>query len=316
MTKTIFSLLIAANPWFVAHAASELYYDSQGFENLATSFAPHPNYGDDVSRQSVPTLHPATAPQPQPDSLFDGATIETLKFNDGTYQSTTPANGTYALGMMGSPVGTPVYPVTFGGVVGDEPVTTNYDALYVPIDVSTCPNITSVTINFDLSLSALFNRNNNLLNTFYYDAVPPAAIVKLFDATNVSTAFNTALSSQAVTGSRSSGAAPSSLEWMPQTVTLSLTPAMLSGTQAYLTLSGSGSAEKGQNTYIGLDNVVVYRNTPPGTTCTGSSLSPASVPTSSPLALLGMAGLLLGMGGLALRRRRGAKGGAKGDTKS
>ncbi|MFV0680667.1 hypothetical protein [Ottowia sp.] len=289
----VISALIALGCCPLAYADSVLYYDSAGFETLGAPFVPHADFVD-VSGEAVATLHPST---PQIGSLFGGATIETIWLNDGQYTDVSSGHGSYALGMMGSPVGTPVFP---SAAASAPQITTNFDALAVPVDMNTCVNMESVTVNFDLSLSALGSASRPLYSAYYYDAVAPAAIANVFDAATIGAA--PPLSSQSVVGTRTSTTPPFTMEWTSHSVTLPLTAAMLSGSQAYVTLSGNGSAAQGENTYIALDNVAVYRNTSAGTTCLSASTAATAVPTTSTLGLWLMAALMLGLAGYALRQ--------------
>ena len=302
MKKLWLILVLALNPWIHAHAAQVLYYDSQGFETLGTTFVQglYPN----VSSQTFTTLHPSS---PQlTDSLFDGASVETLWLNHSVQGTATPpktmqysstGDGNYAVGMMGSLVGTSVY--DRDNVL----ITHNYDTLSLPIDVSTCTNMVSVTVEFDLSLSALANRANlaAAMRPYYPGAVAPAAIVKIFDPNDIDINFNTELSSQTVTGTRTT-TDPFTLEWSHRSVELTLTSAMLNGgTQALVTISGAGSAAAQENTYISLDNIMVYRNTPGNAGCTVAAPGPVTgataIPTTNSYALWAMTFLLLAMGG-------------------
>ena len=282
-------LLLALNPWIYAHAVQVLYYDSQGFETLGTTFVQ--GLYPDVSSQALSTLH-LSYPQLS-DSLFDGATAETQWFNHTQYTSNSTANGKYAVSMMGSPVGTSVYRTN------NTLLTHNYDTLSLPVYVSTCTNMESVTVEFDLSLSALASPANTTfaLRPYYYGAVPPVAIVKVFHQPDIDINFNTELASETVTGTRDTAASAFTLEWSHHSVTLPLTSAMLNGgTRALITISGAGSATAQQNTYISVDNLVVYRNTPSGGPGCIATI-PTSVPTTNSYALWAMTFLLLAMGG-------------------
>ncbi|MBE2293672.1 MAG: hypothetical protein IAF00_01935 [Phycisphaerales bacterium] len=301
MKKLWLIALLAFTPWIHAHAAQVLYYDSGGFETLGTTFSS--GLYPDVSSPSpaFSTLHPSS---PQlTDSLFDGASVETLRLSGTRYTPFDPtvepdAHGNYAVGMVGSPVGTSVYRPN--GTL----LTYNYDTLSLPIDVSTCTNMVSVTVTFDLSLSALASGISpyNALRPYYSGPVAPVAIVKVFDPNNIDINFNTELSNQTVTGTRDAATPTFTLEWSSQSVTLPLTSAILNGgTQALITISGAGSAAAQENTYISLDNLMIYRNTPDNAGCIiaapGPGTGAAAIPTTNSYALWVMTLLLLAMGG-------------------
>lgn len=300
--KLMLTALVALGSCSLAQADAVLYYDSGGFEAADTS-ALTQRYTDVY--ESASTARPY-APTPQLESLFDNATIETIHLGGAQYPA-VPAGNQYALGMVGSTVNGGVFNTPT--VADPDHTTTNYDALALKVDVSTCRNIESVTVNFDLSLSALTNATNPLRP--YYPAAlnPPSVTVKLFDAAVLTSvaAFNTPIDFSTVSGTATDPSTPFTMNWTPQSVTIPLTATMLSGSNAYVTLSGAGALSPSltagliSTPYIALDNLVIYRNTPAGTGCLGPVSVP--VPTTNPWGLWLMAALVLGLAGWALRGR-------------
>lgn len=302
MLKTIPAVLLSGL-CFSAFADSEILYDSQGFENLAGSFIAG-GYSD-VSSQSLATLHPAT---PQPYELFGGSTLETILFNNTNgYYIDSGAGGSYALGLLGSPVGTPIYNRlgTF--------ITTGYDAFALDINTASCRAVQSVTVEFDLSLAALYQGGSNPHRTYFPNemwggmAVAPMVNVKLFDAQNIDANFNTELQSSIETGVRTSAsyARPFATEWSHHVVTLPLTNASLLGDDAILTISGAGSDTANENTYVTIDNLVVSLNTPTGVSCSSpvANTSTSAIPSSSTNTLIVLLLSIFAVVGLVLYRQ-------------
>lgn len=235
--------------------SSDAYYDSQGFNPLTGTFSEDGYY--DTTAQGLPVLHTST---PQPRSLFTGSTLETILLNGVRYTDASGTGEQYSIGLMGSPVGTRVY--NQAGTL----ITTNYDAFSLELNTSTCKNIAAVTVDFDLSLSAVRSTTEPVSGTaptgvYYYDAVAPMVEIKLFDEQNIDINFNTELRSTIVTGTRSATAQPFELEWSHHSITLPLTESELPSGTALLTISGAGSAQPFENSYVALDNVQVYLNT-------------------------------------------------------
>lgn len=283
MHKSISALLLSI-AYFNAYADTVVYYDSQGFENLNVPFSA--GFYSEVSSQSLNTLHPST---PQPYELFGGSTLETILLNDSYYSDTSTIGGNYSLGLVGSPVGTPIYnqlPTV---------ITTNYDAFAVDINTASCQAVESVTVEFDLSLAALYNGYTNP-NRLYFPnamwngtAVAPIVNIKLFDEQNIDINFNTELQSSVETGVRANTNRrnPFLLEWSHHTVTLPLSRADLIADTALLTISGAGSAAQNENTYVTIDNVLISVNTPPGVSCRAANVaSPRAIPTTNVYALV------------------------------
>lgn len=275
MSKILPVTLLAA--CFSASADTEIHYDSQGFENLGTAFTSS-SYPD-VSIQGLNTLHPST---PQPYELFAGSTLETILLNN-THYIDLGTGGIHSIGLIGSPIGTPIY-----NPAGTQ-VTTNYDALSLNLNTLVCQNIESVTVEFDLSLAALYGTGPNPNRLYFPDTmfagtpVAPMVNVKLFDEQNINIDFNTELQSSIVTGVRVDNTRqhPFSMEWSHHTVTLPLTATDLIGNNALLTISGAGSATANENTYVALDNVIVSLNTPAGEACASVGQARAIPATNS-----------------------------------
>ncbi len=285
------AVVLAAAPCLSVNAASELLYDSQGFENLGAAFDDSGNVFADASSQSLPELHPAT---PQPDALFQGSTLETL-WIDGQagYSDPSGTGGVYTLGMMGSPVGTLVYRPN-----GTPSATSNYDVFSLPVSVASCPAVTGVRVEFDMSLSSLLRDSDNRPSPVYYTGeVAPVVDVGLFDVTNIDINFNTQLQNSTQTGVRPMGGAgprPTPLTgydfaWSHHSVTLALTEADLATGEALLTISGAGSAAANELTYVALDNVQVYLESPEGcATSTAAQPVPAGNVVTLLMSMLGL----------------------------
>ncbi|MFV0476656.1 MAG: hypothetical protein ACK5ME_02335 [Parahaliea sp.] len=282
-------------------AASEVYYDSQGFENLAAAFV-EGSFAD-TSSQSLSVLH---ASNPQLYALATGSTIETLWLNrpdptspgdPGQFVDSTGTGGTYALGMMASPMGTPVY--NSAGVLQ----TYNQDAVALSFNSAVCANIEALTISFDLSLAALKGAHaagNAPDSSYYYGEVEPVVRIIIFDLDEASPP-GAMLQGAAVTGVRPTGLNSVDLAWSSHSVTLPLSAADLTRSgDALITISGGGSNAQGENTYIAIDNLVVTMNTANG--CTNRLVQ--AVPINNHWFLIISAGLLPIMVATFLARQR------------
>lgn len=304
MRKVLYIALLSSG-YFIAHADSEVYYDSQGFES-PNGFV-EGNYKD-ASSQELSDIYPST---PQSFNLFS-STVETLLIgNQSYYTPINPTeNGSYAIGLIGSPVGTEVY-----DAAGTTVLHLNYDSFSVPVNVATCAAIESVTVEFDLSLAALYGNASGSASTnpirLYFPntmwngpPVEPMVNVKLFDEQTVDINFNTELQSQIETGTRtySSRTSALELEWTSHSVTLPLTKADLTGSTALINISGAGSDAIGENTYVALDNVRVLRNTPAGVPCLDVG-DPQAIPSTNTNTLLVLLLSLLSVVGYGVYRK-------------